>query len=1167
MQWTKMQETAVKAPLGDILVTAAAGSGKTQVLTGRILHRIREEAADISRMLIITFTNAAASEMRSRISSKIAQAVSEDPSNKRLGRQLALVGSADISTIHSFCLKVLRSYFYLIGLDPAFRMAKEYDVKIMKAEALSEAMDAFYESGDAAFLSLIDRVCGAKNDASVAVMAEKICAFAESDPFPLRWLAEAEAAYDSISEEAAPFSDILMARARENVESALLHLRKALSIAENAEGLEGYAAKFAKDVSAIENAYPSACDWDSLRAMLSYEFESRPSAKKTADPVLKEQSLSERNIAKELFKTAGSYLTMPFSKALSYSAEMKEVIRALLALARKAMELYDEKKAERNLLDFSDLEHKTIEILTKDNGDGTFSPSEAAMEIRDRYDEIYVDEYQDTNDVQETILSMISSVSKGRPNLFMVGDMKQSIYRFRMTNPREIFGAKADSFTDVEQASPGDLQIKISLSKNFRSRPELLDAINFVFDSLMSRRAGEIAYTGGERLEAGSPDYTQPSPLDAPMNIRVLTAPYKTPIDERRKRQCDYLSERIHTLIRSKVPVFDKEQGTFRPIAYRDIVILLRSPKSVAPIFKDGLLRNNIPVFTDAGYNFYESVEIQLFLELLRIIDNPLQDISLVCVLRSPLFGFNENQLAHLSLFNRPTLYQALCEAAKADDDAGAHCRYFLGKLSAWRNEASLKSVTDLLYYLIADTNYTSYIGTMEDSETHKANLHLLIHLAQMSDQSAHSGLFNFLRYIDKLFSTGGDDMRAAMPNPGINAVRIMSIHRSKGLEFPFVFLCCSNDDFSTKDMTGHLLLHKKMGLGLNAFLKERATFQLPMNRAIASLIHDETVSEELRILYVALTRAREHVEVLACVALGKNDDHYIRPEPKDTLSPTEVLAQKNYFDWLMMLPKNEKLIHVDVLDTSSYEEAADADRSAVLYRPEPRPCTEEFRSILEFRYPFADIASVKNKYSVSELKYSLFQDEETMPYPALFQKESLPQLKEPSFLNLNKVFTSAQKGSIMHYVMQHLPLVDSGDALSETLDALSLSERERMAVDETKLAAFLATPLYKRMCHAKTLHRESSFTFKKRLSDITGNPKDRSDVLIQGIIDCWFIEEDGTVVLLDYKTDKNADASLLRHRYALQLALYAEALERKLGTKVREKYIYTFDRDKLVEM
>ncbi len=1167
MQWTEMQKKAVTAPIRDILVTAAAGSGKTQVLTGRILHRIREEKADISRMLIITFTNAAASEMRSRISSKLAEAVSLEPANKRLGRQLALVGSADISTIHSFCLKVLRSYFYLIGLDPAFKLAEEYDVKIMKAEALSEAMDAFYECGDSAFLSLIDRVCGAKNDAAVSAMAEKIWAFAESDPFPLRWLSNAEKSYDLISEENAPFADILIAHAREAIETALFHLHEALSVAENAEGLEDYAKKFSNDISFIEPAYQAANDWDSLRAVLAYEFESRPYAKKTADCLLKEKSLSERNIAKELFKSAGTYLAMPFSDAVLYSAEMKEPVRALLALTRKAMELYSEKKAERNVLDFGDLEHKAIEILAKDNSDGTFSPTEAAMEIRDMYDEIYVDEYQDTNEVQETILTMISSRSKGHPNLFMVGDMKQSIYRFRMTNPREIFGAKADTFTDAQQATPEDSEIKISLSQNFRSRKEVLQAINWVFDALMSRRAGEIAYTGSERLEAGSTYYTTPSPLDAPMNIRILTTPYKTPIDERRKVQCEYLSERIHTLIRSEIPIYDKELNTFRPIAYRDIVILLRSPKSIAPIFKDLLEKNNIPVFTDTGYNFYESIEIRLLLELLRIIDNPLQDISLVCVLRSPLFGFNENQLASLTTFNKPTLYQALCEKAKADEQANASYRYFLEKLSKWRKEASLKSVKDLLYYLIADTNYTSYISTMEDSETHIANLHLLINLAEMSDQSTHKGLFNFLHYIDKLSHMGGDGIRAAMSNAAVNAVRIMSIHRSKGLEFPFVFLCCSNDDFSTKDMSGHLLLHKKMGIGLDAYLKERATFQLPTNRAISSLIHDETLSEELRILYVALTRAREHIEVLASVALGKNDDHYIKPEAPNHISATDVLSQKSYFDWLMMLPKNETLIHVDVLDASLHSSPAIQSEADDFYRPEPKPCTEELRRILEYHYPYADSASVKNKYSVSELKHTLFQDEDTMPYPALFQQDRLPQLKQPGFLNLNKVFTSTQKGSIMHYAMQHISLADDGTSLIEKLDRLSLTEQERNALDEKKLAAFLATPLYSRMCHAKTLYRESPFTFKKRLSDITGNPKDVADVLIQGIIDCWFIEDNGNVVLLDYKTDKNADASLFRRRYALQLALYGEALERKLGVQIHEKYIYSFEKNELIKM
>ncbi len=1162
MKWTSMQEKAVTAPVSNILVAAAAGSGKTQVLTGRILDRIQNHNSDISRMLVITFTNAAAAEMRERIKGKISEAVSTSPS-LRMKRQLALVDSSDISTIHSFCLKLLRSYFYKIDLDPSFSIASDYDTKIMKSEALSEAMDYFYEAEDDDFLSFIDLVCSSKNDYAAANMISSVINTAQSDPFPEKWLDKALSLYKDISESNAPFSIPLIKKALALLKDAKEGLKKAIETADATTGLEGYSQKFNEELSYLSSLDSTNPSWDDLYSFFSINpFTRCPAAKKDCDAFLKEQSKFLRDNAKSCFEKASSLIDMPLIDAVNETSSMRVCVSALVSAAKKAIEIYNDKKREKNVLDYSDLEHLTIKLLSEEDENGNLIPSFTANEVRDCYDEIYIDEYQDTNDIQETIIKMISSESKGLPNVFMVGDMKQSIYRFRMTNPKRIFGKKSLEYTHISDSNPEDLYIKIPLSDNFRSHPKVLDSVNSVFDKIMSENAGEVDYVGDERLSYEK-DFYQGELSLPPMELKILTLDNSCEKEDLILAQCDYLSQRIKKIVSNKTKVFDKKTGKMREIKYSDIAVLFRRPKIDAPTFERSLKNYGIPTIYDADSNFFDAEEIRVILSLLRIIDNPLQDIPLIHVMRSPLFNFDENALAEYALLNKPYLYDALVEFSCEKDENNKKCKFFLEKLKKWRKEASLMTVYDFLEKLITETSYLSFVSSMPDSEIRLENISLLQRFAEKSDSSNYKGLFNFLKYVDNLYSSGSLSSEGTF-SPDINAVRIMSIHKSKGLEFPFVFLCRAENKRSLKDYTGDLLLSNTLGIGINAFYEKRYKKSLPMNKAIAYISKDEATSEELRVLYVALTRAREHIEIISSVKVKKNEEKYILPEIKEFISSSDVLEATSYLDWLLLSRGKKSGMTVSVLE--SQKETPEESATFTLNKPFSIKCPEKYDEILSYSYEKKNLFTIKNKYSVSELKSGKMYEEVSDSSP-LFSSFSEKKLSRPSFLNCDKVFTSAQKGSIMHYVMERLPLEPF--LMSDFLSALNMSNEEISSLDTQKIKNFTESEFFYRMINSSFIQREAPFTFYKKISELSSKEEDKNNdalVLIQGIIDLFFIEND-EIVLLDYKTDKNTNHEEIRKRYSLQLSLYEEALKKRYNLPVKEKYIYLFESNEFVRI
>lgn len=1150
MNWTPEQKNAVEAPISNLLVCAAAGSGKTQVLTGRIINRV-QSGADISRLLVMTFTKAAASEMRARISKSLSESFlnEKDPKKKKhLKKQLSLADTADISTVHSFCGKILRSYFYEINLDPSFSIISDYDRSIMLSESLSETMDFYYDSEDAAFLRFVDLVSDSSNDNAAAEMIESAAKFAMSTPVPDRWLDNAKAIYSELSPGNDVFSKPLTAKYKSIIEEARDLDCSALDMLLSEPLLETLAQKLSSEISELDAFLSGSTDWDScFRFSGAMQCARFSGGKSGADPVIKERAKKLHFKVSDLIKEAKALIDIPYSEAYEQTKCMAEYAILISDAAKKMLSIFAEKKAEKNVLDYNDLEHFTIKLLSEHE--------DAAKEIASLYDEIYVDEYQDTNDTQEEIIKL---VSRGRDNVFMVGDMKQSIYSFRHTNPEKLFAAKSESYKPY---SPGtnETNIKIALSKNFRSSLGIIDSVNTIFKSLMSKKTGGVSYEGTELLANGG-IYDNIELLTPSVLMHEVGSPSSSS-SERRILEADVLASRIKAVMESGTSVLDKATGRLRPIRYSDIAVLLRKSKGLSEIYKNELEKQSIPVFSESGYSFLDSKEISILISLLKVIDNPLQDIDLVAVMRSPLYNFDENRLAKLALLHKPYFYDAVREAAYRENEPDKKCLLFMEKLKKWREEAAFSGVYAFISKLIEEEGYMTYVSSMPESEICIANINIFLNYAKKSDSSSYKGLFNFLKYIENLFGQNTADKKDDAALSDINAVRIMTIHKSKGLEFPFVFLCAADNTFDKRDQRSSLSFDKELGIFINTYYPDRTKAVSPTIKLSKELSDDELISEEMRILYVALTRAREHLEIFSSYKSKEDEDaNSLRPDPLGHIYEAEIRTASSFAAWLS-LSSRENGVPIRII-TRAEEKSTEEEVKSDLRPLKPVPYSELIDRELSWEYPKKDLLSVKNKYSVSELKSGILPAGDgifNQSPPFSFSNASL---LTPEYLNSDKVFTSAQKGSIMHYVIEHLDFSD--DDIEKQLDKMRLTDDERACVDVGEINAFLSSDIVKRMAASGMYFREVPFTFKKNAAHLDSTVFHDSQTLIQGVIDCYFIEN-GYIVLIDYKTDKNVTDEEAIRRYEKQLSLYSEALTLKYGLPVREKYIYLLSRKKFI--
>lgn len=904
--WTDEQREAITGNEKNLLVAAAAGAGKTAVLVERIIRKITDEEnpVDIDRLLVVTFTNAAATEMRERIGEAISEKLEENPGSANIQRQLTLLGKASITTIHSFCLEVIRSNFQQINIDPGFRIADETESQLMKLEALNEVFEEQYENENTGFFELLECYGGNRDDKELQDMVLNLYNFIQSSPWPGEWLEKMTECMNV--PEGTDFGKTLWGRVLlQSVKTELEGLKemvsRALEILKDALGLEKYQAVYMEDLANIEAMLKllnedSDMQWDrTFNALQGIEFAVLPRCGKGVDKDKQEIVKKIRDDVKQSIKRLREKVVTSVSNDINNDMKvLYPKMKCLASLVEQLAGKYAKKKSRKSVVDFNDLEHFCLEILTEKQEDGSILPSKTAILYRERFEEILVDEYQDSNLVQEAIINMISKGDDKSPRVFMVGDVKQSIYRFRQARP-ELFLDKYNMYFPDK----GNPSRKILLFKNFRSRREVVDAINFLFKQIMSVGVGELDYTDTEALNAGAvfdenerEDMTVGGEAELHLiqtdGVDYISAGENEGEEGQKDEgeeedeemldnvQCEarLVGRRILELMKPDENgryfcIFDKAKEEYRRVEYRDIVILLRTTRNWAEVFADELSVMGIPVFADTGTGFFKTVEVQVMLSLLQIVDNPLQDTPLLSVLRSPIAGFSTDELAELRIADkRALLFDALNKLAESGQTGAARkASAFLENLQKWREMSLYMSTDRLLWQLYNDTGYYSIVGAMPAGEQRQANLRILYERARQFEETSYKGLFNFINFIDKLKSSRGDMGSAKILSENDNVVRIMSIHKSKGLEFPVVIVAGCGKKFNLQDMNKTILLHHELGFGPDVVdHKLRLSWPSMAKQAIREKIKAETLSEEMRILYVALTRAREKLIITGAV-------------------------------------------------------------------------------------------------------------------------------------------------------------------------------------------------------------------------------------------------------------------------------------------------------------
>lgn len=1190
MTWTESQKKVIDRRERNILVSAAAGSGKTAVLVERIIQKITQDKVDIDKLLIVTFTNAAAAEMRERIRDAIEKKLEEEPEDTHLQRQFTLVHNAQITTIDSFCLYVIRNYFYKIDLEPNFRVADEGELSLLRSDVLGKLLEAHYAAGEEAFLSFVAGYGSAKSDQAIQDMILKMYTYAQSYPWPDEWLVSCGQAYD-LKEEADMEQADWMKQFLDSLVTAVSdcgsQMREALNVCEEPDGPYMYADALKEDIrrlDAIRESGSYARFGEEINAYAK-AFPKLAAARKFEGSVEKKELVQNiRNAMKKEIKDMRDKFF--FKEPEEIFLDMKKTapaVKMLVALTEEFASCFAAEKKRKNLVDFSDMEHFALKILVDQT---TKEPTETADEFAALFDEIMIDEYQDSNYVQETLLRAVSKERFGQNNLFMVGDVKQSIYRFRLARP-ELFMEKFDTYA---AGTPGCE--RIDLQKNFRSRDEVLSGVNDIFYKIMCRDLGNVVYDENAALYPGA-DY--PEDMDPAMfAMEVLVADESGAEEmERVELEARMIASRIHEMRKEGQTVTDKESGELRPMEYRDIVILLRSVSGMADTFVKVLLEEGIPAFTTSRTGYFSTVEIQTVLNMLRVIDNPMQDIPLAAVLYSPVGGFSGEDLAKIrAVSGEKTFYESILTydtmpEEETDQKLWERLRGFLAKLEAFRKRVPYTPVHELITELLEETGYLSYITALPAGEQKCANVQMLIEQAIHYEDTSYKGLFHFVRYIEKLRKYDVDYGEADIINENENAVRIMSIHKSKGLEFPVVFAAGMGKTFNTQDTRSRLILHPELGIGLDCMDTVRRT-KTPtlLKRTLARQTEEENLGEELRVLYVALTRAKEKLILCGCLKdVEKKFGEY--RQNADTEHPVSFLARSSahcYFDWVLpALYSYPEKYEVRVFGETDARAGHLKEAVRTLLTKEQvkrtvqtadKELLEKIEERLSFAYPFEAEKDIKTKVSVSEIKHQRMQFEpEEMETVQWYAEEETEEIVPDFIEKRDRVNRGALRGSAMHLVMQCLPFAGSpSDGNKKQMYAWIAEELEKLKkagrLDETMyelvripmIVDFFASSLGKRMVQAdqrEELRKEKAFVLGIPAGEIW-DCDSRELVLVQGIVDAFFYE-DGDIILMDYKTDSVEKPEQLIQRYQAQLDLYARALEEATGKKVREKIIYSF--------
>lgn len=1198
MNWTDDQKKVITLRDRNILVSAAAGSGKTAVLVERIIGRIldKKHPVDIDRMLIVTFTNAAAAEMRERIREAIEAGLLKEPDNVNLQKQSSLVHHAQITTIHSFCLYLIRSYFHQIDLEPDFRIGEEGELNLLREDVLSELLDENYEQGEEAFFRFVETFATGKKDDALHDLILKLYHFANSHPWPQEWLMELGKPYNISGKEelsrspwmkkAMEYMGFLFldlgAKAEENVRLTLM------------EDGPGYAREVMEnDRDRIRNLSSCKTYEELERTLSAITFDRLPSKKGYQGSEEKLELLKEnRDEIKECIKKVKArFFFGDMEMILQRIRDMHPVMEELVRLVQSFMEKYEARKREKNILDFDDLEHFALKILIRQEDKEL---REAARECQNLFEEVMVDEYQDSNLIQEEILRAVSRESLGEYNRFMVGDVKQSIYRFRLARP-EIFMDKYDRYTKEDSKKQ-----KIELHQNFRSRREVLDCTNDIFYRIMGKDLGNVAYDRDAALKPGA-EYP---PLEGMEPELLLADEEEEFLKEAGIRdfiwlEAEVVAAKIRKLMESQ-KILDKATGELRNLRYSDIVILFRSFGAYGDTFLEVLSQRGIPAHASSKTGYFQTQEILTILNFLRVLDNPCQDIPLAAVLRSPMGGFLDEELARIKTAGEGRAFH-LCflhpDREKLPQELFVKIEKMKEKIDYFRDLVTELPVHELLYRILRETGYFCYAMSMPGGVRRKANIEMLLEKANAYESTSYKGLFHFIRYIDRLQKYEVDYGEAEVVSENANAVRIMTIHKSKGLEFPVVFLSGTGKTFNRQDARSTLIIHPELGAALDYIDPvSRVKGASLYKKAVAKQLDLENQGEELRILYVALTRAKEKLIITGIRKDAEKEIEKIRLKRELELPGNGVMSFLEraeadcYLDWILPVMAGSvkypvKIWGVEqlVMEETKKQLGEAAGLELLLeHRDSAKEWADKLvEEKLSYRYPYEAETNRKGKYSVSELKHRAMENsagqEDTDFSAPLFPEETIvPYI--PAFMSGEKETNQgALRGSAMHRAVECLPieLLSGNPKLRQVLEEEikrivedgHLSPEMEELLRREKLIKFYRSDLAKRMKQAALsgqLYRERPFVMGKPADEIEHDGSDTM-VLIQGIIDAFFVEE-GEIVLLDYKTDVVDTREELVNRYRMQLDLYREALQGKFHKKVKEKLIYSFYFDEVIE-
>lgn len=1200
VKWTSEQKKVIDLRDRDILVSAAAGSGKTAVLVERIVNRICVDnpPVDIDRMLVVTFTKAAAAEMRERVSRAIDSLKEQKPDDENLQRQSTLVHNALITTIDSFCLFVVQNNFAQLNLDPDFRIGDQAELKLMLKDALAQVFEDNYAREDnEEFINLIDTYSKGRNDSAVRQMVEDIYYKAGSSSWPRKWMNSLLRLYDIKSAKQLEDSEIIkeiVDYSRVLLEEAVQELTMAKDLASATPGLEKYALTLSEDI-ALFDGMADVTGYVGMQEFLNKISFGRIAVirKFDGDEKKKERVKSMRDATKK--KVDGikqKYFGMSIELMYEQLERQRPFVKELIRLSLEFYDAMEAVKTRKRVFDFSDIEHFALRILVDEQ---TLEPTETAREFSKHFEEIMIDEYQDSNQVQEDILTAISREHQGVGNMFMVGDVKQSIYRFRMARP-ELFMEKYNTYTSDDSAHQ-----RIDLHKNFRSRNEVLDFTNDIFYKIMAADLGNVQYDDDAALYPGA-SYPKET-----MRPELLLVDYKDEdlseiIEDKVQIEALLIANRIRSLMENGM-VTDKKTGQLRAVQYRDIVILSRSVatwgNTVAAVLKDC----DIPAHVESNTGYFSSYEIQVILSMLRILDNPLQDIPMAAVLASPIVGMDDEELAQIrSAFKGVSFAQAALSAMAGEDGyEDEKLKAFALVFERLRGAVADTPIHELLYRMLDETGFYRYASAMPAGKRRRQNIDMLIEMAAAYEKTSYKGLFHFVRYIDIQQKYEIDYGEADTAGENDDVVRIMTIHKSKGLEFPVVFVSGLGKGFNTQDTKSDLVIHEKLGLGLVEKTKSPRTKRPSLIRnEIESRIKRENLGEELRVLYVALTRAKEKIILTGGLSNAQKSFEKYRGNvnANQPISFGQREGAGCYLDWVIpaMLSYPDKYT-VSTVDATEFAARTAMDMAAndiskaqlighisAADETKAKELAEEF----DFEYAYASDITKKSKYSVSELKhdsmvekYDSTEREAERPKLLLEEKETyVPDFarddeaggasnesKEPK--NAAGVNQGALRGTAVHRVMECLDFKSLCDI--DTKDHVAVSAFVKKSMDEMLKKGLITDDMY-RLTRPKLIEQFISSDVAARMAqaDKRGDlykekpfVMDYEGVLVQGIIDVFWLEND-KIVLLDYKTDRVNAAKELIDRYSTQLKLYADALGRIFSTdgksiQADERLIYSF--------